>query len=382
MAAPRVFISSTAYDFKAAREQLYSFVRSLGFEAVANERSDILFDFRSHTHNDCVREVASCDVMVVLVGSRFGSEADLEHITSLDIGEVISKAIDDPDASVPDKISVTQAEVLSGIQRGIPIFTLVDETVLQDKRTYEANIGSEFVDKMQFASITQVGTARYIFSFIDLLQNRSTNNAVIPFGSVEDITNHLRKQWAALFQRLLDEQRESETEQQRLDVLGEKFDGLKEALLTTIADTGHRAVARSVIEHRQLLQFVGELVKGQARSAVESGESWADLFARVALGWPGCVWRKASGEKLQITKWNTFLLLSRGDGYETRLHPERLVSMSTEWERFRELNVSVRLAVWDAISDDAAGKASMTMVRPLNDPIETVGAIPAFSYEK
>lgn len=41
MAKPRIFISSTFYDLRQVRSDLYQFIESLGYEPIRNEEGDI-----------------------------------------------------------------------------------------------------------------------------------------------------------------------------------------------------------------------------------------------------------------------------------------------------------------------------------------------------
>src|SRR5207244_4010897 len=100
-------------------------------------------------------------------------------------------------------LSVTQVEVLKAVENDIPVYAFVQERVLHDLEVYENNKDEKFIDDITFASIEDSSTARYIFAFIDYLRNRTAGNALIPFSTLEDITNHLQKQWSSLFQRLL-----------------------------------------------------------------------------------------------------------------------------------------------------------------------------------
>ena len=73
MANLRVFISSTAYDLGVLRSSLRAFVEGLGYDAVLSEYSDVLYDPREHAHASCLAEVRTCDMVVLVIGSRFGS---------------------------------------------------------------------------------------------------------------------------------------------------------------------------------------------------------------------------------------------------------------------------------------------------------------------
>ena len=69
------------------RSSLRGFIESLGFEPILSDYSDVLFDPREHTHASCIAEIRNCDVVVLVVGSRFGGEAIPSVIKDLGQGK-------------------------------------------------------------------------------------------------------------------------------------------------------------------------------------------------------------------------------------------------------------------------------------------------------
>ena len=125
MANPRIFISSTCYDLSIARDQLRSFIKNLGYEPVMSEYSDVLFDPRTHTHTSCLNEIPNVDMVILLVGSRFGGQAIPEALSIVDIENLEKASFDTTILDNPEKLSVTQLEVLKAIEYSIPVFAFV-----------------------------------------------------------------------------------------------------------------------------------------------------------------------------------------------------------------------------------------------------------------
>ena len=358
MATLRVFISSTAYDLGMLRSALRTFIDSLGFEPILSEYSDVLFDPREHTHASCIAEVKNCDVMVLLVGARFGGEAIPSVVSSLEepqVSEIMA-------ANSGHKFSVTQAESLTAFDCGIPVFSFVDIGVLHDYRVYSLNRDIKII----YPSVSQPETAEYIFDFIDFLQSRSFGNAVISFGRIEDVVGHLRKQWAALFQRLLRENRDQRDETRRIDRLSEQFDDLKTALLATVGDEEARRIARGVVRYRRLIDFLRGLpVEGDLRHyVINYTGDWRELLREYA-----------DVQHIRMTEDGPgmpYTLMIKGDGsaLATRLTSNGFSRISQEWNDFKSENVSLRTVLYDTLADQDT-RSALSMTRALvKDEVE------------
>ena len=60
MPVPRVFVSSTCYDLKYIRENLKSFIRSLGYDPILSEEGSVFYDPSLHAQDACLAEVPAC----------------------------------------------------------------------------------------------------------------------------------------------------------------------------------------------------------------------------------------------------------------------------------------------------------------------------------
>ncbi len=93
MAKPRIFISSTFYDFKQIRTDIDILIRDLGYEAVRNETGDIPHGMEKKLDEYCYKEIDNVDILVAIIGGRFGSTSSKEEysITQMEIQEAIKK---------------------------------------------------------------------------------------------------------------------------------------------------------------------------------------------------------------------------------------------------------------------------------------------------
>ena len=343
MPSPKVFVSSTCYDLGMAREQLRSFLLRLGYEAILSEYSDVLYDPRTHTHTSCIQEVPNADMVVVLIGSRFGGRAVPEALSTIDLDNLVNSSFDVTSLRDPEKLSITQLEVLKAIDASVPVFAFVEDKVFHDHFVYQKN--KELVDQIKFPSIDKAESAKYIFEFISFLHHRNKGNSVISFSKIEDIEIHLKKQWGALFQKLLREQRDQSHETQKMFTISEQIEDLKTALISTIGNAQSREVARGVIKYRRLSDFLSGLKLPDFTFVTESAVGFDDLLNSAGIikisDIPGP--RNTFGRSALIKEDGTF--------YELRFGQEFLTKIAIDWQSFVLLSAEVRQIIFEAISE-------------------------------
>jgi len=336
-----------------AREQLRAFLLRLGYDPVLSEYSDVLFDPRTHTHTSCLQEVPNADIVVVLIGSRFGGKIVPEALSSIDLENLINSSFDVTVLEEPEKLSITQLEVLKAVDESVPVFAFVESKVMHDHYVYQKN--KDLVEKIQFPSLEKPESAKYIFEFINFLTHRNKGNSVISFSKVEDIENHLRKQWGGLFQRLLREQREQQRESRRIFTITEQIEDLKTAILSSMGNTQSREVARGVIRYRRLLDFLTGLNFPDFSIVIEGNLSFDKLFEVVDI---------VSVKEIPSSSHSfgrSALIKSDGTFYELRMSKEFISRLAIDWQNFSALNSEVRQIIFDTISE--IGRMGPGMVR-------------------
>ena len=115
MARPRVFISSTFYDLKQVRSDLERFVREIGYDPVLHERGSISYGSREKLEDYCYREIKQVDILVSIIGGRFGS----------------------PSTHPP--YSISQQELRTAYDLGIQVFIFVETAVMGEYQTFLKN---------------------------------------------------------------------------------------------------------------------------------------------------------------------------------------------------------------------------------------------------
>lgn len=173
MARPQIFISSTFYDLKTVRDDIARAMKELGYETIRHELGAIPYSRGDKLESSCYREVANCDILVCIIGGRYGSSST---ITSG---------------------SITQNELRSAYEQGKQVYVFVDKSVLAERTFFNKN---KNVDGVIFSH------DRKIFEFIDEVDQLPTGNPLFGFDNASDIIHILKEQLAGLFQRLLTEQ--------------------------------------------------------------------------------------------------------------------------------------------------------------------------------
>jgi hypothetical protein len=211
MAIPRVFVSSTCYDLKYIRENLNYFIKTLGYEPVLSEEGSIYFDPTLSTQDSCLREVPSCQLFILIIGGRFG------------------EAYKDTGASI------TNAEYREAVKSKIPIFALVDNSVLSEYFVYQKNKANPKIEENRI--IYPSADSTEIFNFIEEVRRSSVNNALTPFSDFSDIQAYLRQQWAGMMFSFLTRQNEDIRVADTLSTLtqiSEKIEFLSTQILKSI----------------------------------------------------------------------------------------------------------------------------------------------------
>lgn len=355
MASLRVFISSTCYDLGPIRGQIRNFLNSMGFEPIMSDYNDILYDPRVHTHTSCIEEIATCDFIILIVGSRFGGNAIPEAISKVDFESLNDKSKSIELLKKKENISVTQLEILKAVEIEIPIFTFIDNRLLSDHELYEKNKSKSILSEIEFPSIDKQETAEFIFEFINFLRHRTKGNSITSFAKFEDIEEILKKQWAGLFQKLLNESRNKQLDFKRIDSLSNQFEDLKTAILTSFGSTNEREVARGVVRFRRLVDFLRNLRLPDYGQILNSNISW-ETFLHDLVG----IYKIVDLDKLipnasRGIRFRTLLIKNDQTFYEVRFGSDYINELAQEFEAFINLPIGTRNIIFDAHVDMRGG---------------------------
>ena len=195
MAAPRVFISSTYYDLKQVRNNIGDFIKDLGYEPVMHERSGVAYTQTEPLEYDCYHELASCDIVVCIIGNHFGSK------------------------SSDNELSITMNELKTAIKNKKKIYVFISNDVYIENRIYKKN-------KESGTFISAYADDIKIHEYIEELTETTKNHVITSFETTEQIISVLKSQFAGLFQHLLQKEA-SATEAKTVYDLQESADNMR-----------------------------------------------------------------------------------------------------------------------------------------------------------
>lgn len=364
MAKPKVFVSSTCYDLGVVRSELRHFIVGLGFEPVMSDHSDILYDPKLHTHDSCVAEVGSSDLLVLIIGSRLGGKALPSAKALIDWDGVDDRAAEKRVLKLEDRLSITQLEAIRAIEIGVPIYAFIQADVIRDHHLYERNKSKkDIIGKIDFPSIDKRETAEYIFEFINYIRSRSTNNSIFEFQNVEDIRESLRSQWAQLFQRLLNERLTAQKARQEFRSVSAQIEDLKAALLTSIGNNQLKETAKGVVKYRRLIDFLSGILSPIDKQRILSDIQWEDLLELSGIDYLDM--RSFDGSS------RSELVLVRRDQtfFRYRASIRSYQKLIADWQEFRSLDDVSREAVFQALLEASDSRPNM-MIRYYDTPID------------
>ena len=158
---PRVFISSTIYDFKDLRSAIRFYLDSMGFDVVLSEMNDFDGPIEDNSFKACFRAIQNCEYFILLIGSRVGGYFNKEDKTSITQQEY---------RTAYEILKENKIKIISFVRK--EIWTIRDDRkALSDFLKMEFNgskeISTENIRQISMHSSKFVNDADFIFNFID-----------------------------------------------------------------------------------------------------------------------------------------------------------------------------------------------------------------------
>lgn len=199
MASPRLFVSSTCYDLQEIRFQLRQFILDFAYEPVMSEFDDIFYNYEHHVQDSCLEEISKCQLFLLVVGNNYGSIYHQEQAND----------------KIPD--SVTLKEFKRALDINIFKHIFINKFVDYDYKNYkraldkvmlkyfkEHNVSDSKIESTKSKLKHEFDNSypfpydsyRYVFYFLDIINELKEGNAYNTFESFADIKESLKKQWA------------------------------------------------------------------------------------------------------------------------------------------------------------------------------------------
>lgn len=231
MANPRIFVSSTYYDLKYIRENMKRLIEEFNYTPILNEFGNITYEPNQSLDKSCFNEIDNCDMLILIVGGRYGSSIDEED--------------NDKKKFYDRYTSITSQEYRTAYQENIPIYIFIEKNVNSEYYTYLNNKGNEEISYAHSDSIN-------IYEFVDELKENFANNIIFKFEKFEDIERILKEQWAGLFQQYLKKLRTDEKENRITDTI-DKLEIVTDSINEMVNEMGKQLLDESE-EYKKLLE--------------------------------------------------------------------------------------------------------------------------------
>ncbi len=181
---PKIFISSTFYDLKYARDNIGEFVEELGFKAIRFETGNVGYIPYETLDTSCYEAMKTSDMAILVIGGRYGSAASNEN----------------NDDKFKHYKSVTRKEFDTAIKNKVPVYVFIETPVFHEYNTYIRNKDKieDGTISLSYCSVDNVNVFRFIEEIYTI-----PGIPVWPFNHISEINETLKQQWASLFLRYL-----------------------------------------------------------------------------------------------------------------------------------------------------------------------------------
>lgn len=227
-----IFISSTCFDLKEQRHNIYSELSEMGYSVILSENGDVGYEQGISLERSCLKSVSSTDIVVGIIGGRFGSKSESFEAHS-----------------------ITMNEITTAIGEGKIIFVFVERNVLAEFETYKKN--QDLAENLEWAHVDD----GKIFKFLQKLSDRKSI-AILGYDHSADIIELLKKQLSILFANYIDKERKASQQELASDIKSEtdRLEAVMGLLENLSAEMSQNAIASRVVSApvlRRLLDVLG-----------------------------------------------------------------------------------------------------------------------------
>jgi hypothetical protein len=180
---PKVFISSTIYDFRDLRSCLRHYLLSLGFEPILSEYNDFSGPIEQNSYNTCMAAISSCKYFILLIGSRVGGLYDRSDRISITRHEY---------RLAYELLKTGQLKILTFVRRSL--WDVKEDRkalikYLEDDWRTEKELSDDEIDTIAMHPSQFITTAKTVFAFIDEVAKKDEMQAFEKVGGSRPIGN-------------------------------------------------------------------------------------------------------------------------------------------------------------------------------------------------
>jgi hypothetical protein len=199
---PRIFVSSTIYDFRDFRSALKYYLEGLGFEVLLSEFNDFTKDLDLNSFEACLKSIEQVDYYILFVGNRVGGYYDATQ-----------------------RISITQKEYRAAYslakERKVKLLLFVRRElwdIREDRKALRKHLEEGYLKNHEISAddiisianhkSNMVNDAEFLFSFISEISRRDEMteatshgeelppaNWIHTFNTFRDVTDTLRAEF-------------------------------------------------------------------------------------------------------------------------------------------------------------------------------------------
>jgi hypothetical protein len=186
MNKPRVFISSTIYDFKDLRSSLEYWLSEVGYDVQLSEQPNFNKNSSKHSYDVCLEAISKCDFFILLIGSRKGGMYDdnvsitrKEYQTAYDLAKA---------GKINRIITFIRQNVWDVLEDRKSLVSLLNDLENLDNSLREDKLKSGYYDSKILCD------AEHIKKFVDEVRKKPLYNWINVFNGYSDIVNVLESE--------------------------------------------------------------------------------------------------------------------------------------------------------------------------------------------
>ncbi len=193
MDRPKVFISSTIYDFADLRSALKYWLNETGYNAQLSEYNDFLKDASVNSYEACLQSVSKCNYFILLIGTRKGGMYPNESISIT--RKEYRTAYELAKSGKIKKLLIFIRQSVWDIKEDRKALhnLLKDLTILENEKPFDKK-------SVEFYNSSLLKDAEHIIDFIDeVTRKKEAREGVMPpmnwvhtFSTYEDIINTIK----------------------------------------------------------------------------------------------------------------------------------------------------------------------------------------------